>query len=220
MAACWPECNWQWGLACHASAAVFMINFSVVISFTLGWLVHRSTPTAIHPFVYFALTGAACCGMALSLPDPKTTLTAIAGGVLLPSLFILQVFLTGRFRVPFDWLLVLALSIGALWWIWAMIPRERGDAGRLSTALTVLTAGYLMEEVYVFARYSQAIQAKNLAIVAIAAGSLVGLRVWLPSLVGDGAAARFAARQPAHAGRGGADYPDRHRVILRLALRF
>ncbi len=210
---------WQWGLAC-ASAAVFMINFSVVISFTLGWLVHRSTPTAIHPFVYFALTGAACCGIALVLPDPKTTLTVIAGGVLLHSLLILRVLLLGRFRIPFDWLLVLALSAGALWWIWAMIPRERGDAGRLSIALTVLVAAYLIEEIYVFARYPDSIQAKNLAILAIAAGTLLCLRVWLPTMVGDGSAVRVNPGSRRMQGVAVLIILIVIRVILRLALRF
>ena len=174
---------WQWGLA-GASAALFWVNFGIAIGLTLAWLIHHMPASAIHPFVYFALTGAGVCGLALALPDTKTTLTVIAGSVLPHS--VLRMFLGGRARISFDWLLVLGLAAGAVWWIWLMIPRERGDAGRLSIALTVLGAGYLLAEIYIYARYPDAIHPKSLAILAIVAGSLVGLRVWLPGMIGDG----------------------------------
>jgi len=133
---------------------------------------------------------------------------------------ILRVFLAGRFHVPLDWLLVLGLSVGALWWIWQMIPREQGDAGRLSIALTVLVAGYIIDEIYIFARYPDAIQAKNLAILAIVAGSLLCLRVWLPTLVGDGSAVRVNPGPRRMQGVVVLIILIVIRVILRLALRF
>jgi hypothetical protein len=144
---------WQWSLAI-ASAAVFLYNASLVISLALFWLTNSGESSVLSSrfAVAMALTGAACCGVALALPDSKTTITVIAGGVLL--LFLMGLLpastsVGGRFTA--SWLCLSVLAAGVLWWLWAQSPRARGDAGRLSMALTVLVAAQALNAIYVFA---------------------------------------------------------------------
>jgi hypothetical protein len=174
---------WQWGLAI-ASAALFLYNSGIVMSITLFWLKNGakvfglSTPLVVS----LALAGAACCGIALGLSDTKTTLTVIAGGVLMRSL----VGLLPSAAFSPEWLLVSGLAGGVLWWLWLQSPRSRGDAGRMSQALTVLVAAEALSALYVFATHPSAIRARSLATVAVTIGALLFLRVWLPGAVGDG----------------------------------
>jgi hypothetical protein len=130
------------------------------------------------------LAGAACCGIALGLSDTKTTLTVIAGGVLMRSL----VGLLPSAAFPREWLLVSGLAGGMLWWIWLQSPRSRGDANRMSRALTILVAAEALSALYVFATRPSIIRARSLATVAVSIGALLFLRIWLPGAVGDGTA--------------------------------
>lgn len=171
---------WQWGLAI-ASAALFLYNSGIVMAIALFWTRNGRVSGLSTPLVVsLALAGAACCGIALGLSDTKTTLTVIAGGVLMRSLAGL---LPSAAFSP-EWLLISGLAGGVLWWLWLQSPRLRGDAGRMSQALTVLVAGEALSAVYVFATYPSAIRARSLATVAVTVGALLFLRVWLPGAVG------------------------------------
>jgi hypothetical protein len=173
---------WQWCLAI-ASAALFLYNSGIVMAIALFWAKNGRVSGLSTPLVVsLALAGAACCGIALGLSDTKTTLTVIAGGVLMRSL----VGLLPSVAFSPEWLLVSALAGGVLWWIWLQSPRVRGDAGRISLALTVLVAAEALSAAYVFATRPSAIRARSLATVAVFIGALLFLRLWLPGAVGDG----------------------------------
>jgi hypothetical protein len=177
---------WQWALAI-ASAAVFLYNATLAISIALYGVTNLSSKFVVS----LTLAGAALCGLALALPDSKTTTTVIAGGLLLRSLMALLFTATspgGRTAAPFEWLCVSALAAGVLWWTWLQSPRARGDAGRLSLALTVLVAAQALSAVYVFGTHPSNVHPRNLASLAISLGVLLGLRVWLPPAVGNGPA--------------------------------
>jgi hypothetical protein len=180
---------WQWGLGI-ASAAVFLYNASLAISMVLYGLTNSNIVSnlASQLVVSLALASAALCGLALALPDSKTTVTVIAGGILLRSLMALLFAATSLgARVPasFDWLCVSALAAGVLWWTWLQNPRARGDASRLSMALTVLVVAQALSAVYVFASHPSIVHPRTLATSAISLGALLGLRLWLPAAIGD-----------------------------------
>src|SRR5260370_31807381 len=96
---------WQWGLAI-ASTALFLYNSGIVMAIVLFWAKNGKVAGLSTPLIVsLALAGAACCGIALGLSGTKTTLTVIAGGVLMRSIAgLLQ---TGAFSP--EWLLVTGL---------------------------------------------------------------------------------------------------------------
>jgi hypothetical protein len=167
---------WQWGLAI-ASAALFLYNSGIVMAILLFWAKNGRVAGLSTPLVVsLALAGAACCGIALGLSDTKTTMTVIAGGVLMRS--IAGLLLTASFSP--EWLLLTGLAGGVLWWVWFQSPPARGDAGRMSLALTVLVVADALSAVYAFATHPLAIRTRSLATVVIAIGALLLLRSWLP----------------------------------------
>jgi hypothetical protein len=180
---------WQWALAI-VSGAVFLYNMSFVITAGLLWL--RKAPLAAgltsRLGVYGALAAGACCGLAVALPDAKTSLTVIFGGLLMRSLVgIALVSSAGRGAAPLIWLGICGLSAGVLWWLWFDQPRERSDASRMSMALTVLASSEALSAVYGYSTHPSLIQVRQLATLAIIIGALLFLRVWIPGAMGDGA---------------------------------
>jgi hypothetical protein len=126
-----------------------------------------------------ALAGAACCGIAPALPDAKTTITVIAGGVLLQSLTALL----SRPTTRFEWLCVGALAGGVLCWTWLQGAQQRGDADRMSLALTLLAAAKAVSAAYAFTSHPAFAHGRDLATVAVIIGGLLFLRIWLPGAV-------------------------------------
>jgi hypothetical protein len=180
---------WQWALAV-ASATVFLYSSGLLISIALYRFTNSNMVSNLSGqlIVALALAGAALCGLALALPDSKTTITVVAGGLLLRSLMALLFTVTSprvRSAAPLEWLCVSALAAGVLWWIWLQKPLARGDSGRLSMALTVLVAAQALGAFFVFGTHPSNIHPRNLAASAISLGVLIGLRVWLPAAVGD-----------------------------------
>jgi hypothetical protein len=180
---------WQWSLAI-ASAAVFLYNASLVIALALYSLTNSNIVSNLSSQLVVSLTlaGAALCGLALALPDSKTTATVAAGGVFLRSLMALLPISASagvRSTATFEWMWVSALAGVVLWWIWFQSPRARGDSMRLSMALTVLLAAQAFGALYAYATHPSNVHPRNLATLAISLGVLLGLRAWLPAAVGD-----------------------------------
>ena len=173
---------WQWSLAI-VSASVFLYNAGLAIAIALYGLTNLSSQFLVS----LALAGAALCGLALALPDSKTTITVVAGGLLLRSLMALLFTasaLRGRSATPFAWLCLSALTAGVLWWIWLQSPPTRADASRLGMALTVLVGAQALSALYVFGTHPSNVHPRNLATLAISLGVLLALRVWLPTAIG------------------------------------
>jgi len=172
---------WQWPLAI-VSAAVFLVNASLAIAIALFLLRNTDRVSGLSSqfIVAVALAGAACCGIALALPDAKTTLTVIAGGVFLQSLAPLL----SRSATRFEWLCVCALAGAVLWWIWLQGVRRRGDADRMSMALTVLVASQALSAVYAITAHPAFAHGRDVATVAVTLGALLFLRIWLPGALG------------------------------------
>jgi hypothetical protein len=174
-----------------ASAAVLLYNAGLAIAIALYGLGHSNVVSSLSSQLVVSLTlaGAAFCGLALALPDPKITITVVAGGLLLRSLMALLFTanaLGARAAAPFEWLGVSGLTAAVLWWIWLQTPRARGDSSRLSMALTVLVAAQALSAIYVFAIHPSTVHVRNVAALAISLGVLLALRAWLPAAVGDG----------------------------------
>lgn len=183
---------WQWGLAI-LGAALFLYTVSFAIVGGLLLLGNRPAAASLtgRLGVYAVLAAGACCVLAVALPDAKTSLTAIAGGLAMRSL-VAMLFLPPGLRtvVRPEWLAICGLSGGALWWLWRHEPRRRGDASRMSIALTVLAAAEALSAVYGFAGHPAAIQIRTVAPAAIVLGSLLWLRMWIPAAIGEGGPGR------------------------------
>lgn len=171
---------WQWALAI-GSTAVFLITSSLAIAIALFLLKNSDKVSGLSSqfIVEMALSGAACCGIALALPDAKTSITVIAGGVLLQSLTALL----SRSTTRFEWLCVGALAGSILMWIWLQGVRQGGDADRISLALTVLAAAKALSAAGAFAVHPAFAHGRDLATVAVVIGGLLFLRIWLPGAV-------------------------------------
>jgi hypothetical protein len=178
---------WQWALAI-VSGALFLYNVSFAVTACLLKLSDRSLSIALtnNIGVYAALAGAGCCGLALALPDMKSSLTTIAGGVCMRSVLGLALGTAGPRTISAGWLVLCGVSAMVLWWLWLDRPRERGDAARMSMALTVLVSAEALSAAYGYASHPSQLQVRRLAILAIVIGSLLWLRVWIPSAIGDG----------------------------------
>jgi hypothetical protein len=182
----------QWSLAI-ASASVLLYNASLAISIAVYGLSRTNILSSLSSQLVVSLTlaGAAFCGLALALPDSKTTITVVAGGLLLRSLMALLFTATSlgaNNPSPFAWLGVSGLTAAVLWLLWLQSPPVRGDSNRLSMALTVLVAAQALSAMFVFAIHPSSVHPRNLATLAISLGVLLALRAWLPAAVGDGPA--------------------------------
>jgi hypothetical protein len=179
---------WQWALAI-VSGALFLYNASYVIALGLLRLGNSSLPTTLtnNLGVYAALAGAGCCGLALAMPDMKSSVTTIAGGVFIRSLLGLVLGSSAAARQMAVGLLVLGgLSAIVLWWLWLDRPRERGDSARMSMALTILVSAEALSAAFGYASHPAQFQVRRIAILAMVIGSLLGLRAWIPGAIGDG----------------------------------
>jgi len=63
---------------------------------------------------------------------------------------------------------------------------ERSDAARMSIALTVLVSAEALGAAYGYASHPAMIQVRRMATLAIVIGTLLCLRVWIPSAIGNG----------------------------------
>jgi len=78
---------------------------------------------------YLALAGVGGCGLAWALRDRKSTLTFLAGGLLLRSAIsvLAMLFMGQSTMLLVEWLLVGMAGAGVLWQVWKTGPREAGD---------------------------------------------------------------------------------------------
>jgi hypothetical protein len=179
---------WRWGIAI-VGGALLLYHLNFVVTACLLRLGNSSLPGAVvsRLGIYAALAGAGCCGLALALPDAKTSLTAILGSVVMRSVLAL---LLGSSRglgvIPIGWLVLCGVSLLVLWELWLDRPRERGDAARMSMALTVLVSAEALSAAYSYGTHPALIQVRPLAMLAIVMGALLCLRVWIPSAIANG----------------------------------
>ena len=175
----------RWALAI-VSGALFLYNASFVIALGLFRLSHSSV--SIFQIgnigLHAVLAAAGCCGLFLALPDGKTSLTAIAGGICMRSLLGLLVVPATLGPISIGWLAICGSSAFVLWWLWLGRPREPGDAARMSMALTVLVSAELLSAAYGYASHPSRMQTRQMAILVIVIGSLLWLRVRIPSAIG------------------------------------
>ena len=88
--------------------------------------------------------------------------------------------------IPIGWLVLCGVSALVLWELWLDRPRERSDAARMSIALTVLVSAEALGAAYGYASHPAMIQVRRMATLAIVIGTLLCLRVWIPSAIGNG----------------------------------
>jgi hypothetical protein len=186
---------WQWAVAVVAGA-VFLYNVSVVISITLllfsGF---GSSGLGSRILTNLALAGLAGFGVMWVLQDRKVVLTFVVGGIALRSMIrvLVTILTTQALTLLFEWLILGAASIAALWWIWKLSPPEAGDGSRLNIALTALIGAELTTIVYGIAINPAYLSKTDLIAAVLVTGVLVVLRLKLPSAPGPAAAGPAAA---------------------------
>jgi len=207
---------WQWAVAV-AAGAVFLYNASAVIALTLFLFSgYGSSVLTGRLLTSLVLVGLASFGVRWVLPDRKTILTFLVGGVSLRSLIrVLAIILTSQsLTVVFGWLIVGVASTAALWSIWKQNPRQAGDGSRLTLALTALIGAELTTIIYGFLVNPAYTRAPDLLAAVVVTGALVVLRLKLPAALGPEAAGPVAAGPVAAVGGISPGIDPRFRRVL------